>query len=583
MYSEFFGLKAAPFSIAPDPYYLFMSERHREALAHLLYGVGGGGGFVLLTGDIGAGKTTVCRCFLEQIPRRCNVAYIFNPKLTVVELLQSVCDEFGIPPPRQEGVTATVKSFIDPLNEYLLRTHAVGQNNVLIIDEAQNLAPEVLEQLRLLTNLETNERKLLQIILIGQPELRTMLAQAALEQLAQRVIAQFHLEALSETETAQYIHHRLSVSGLKQGQLFDKAAIKRIYQLSQGVPRRINLLCDRALLGAYAHDKTMVDRAIVDKAASEVFQGLQGANQAGADQGKPKRAHVVWLASGALAVAVLAGMAVNRWVSHPHTQPQQTSATQAANAHATPFTSVPLTPPRAAQKASMAPAMLTTHAENPAIPTTMSSAELVQQAAWQQESQAWLSLGQRWDASLSKAAPCASAMQHQLMCFNGSGGLAAVRLLARPVMLSLKGQQGSTAYALLEGLSAQGAILQAGDQHLLVSQQTLATIWRGDFATLWRTPQGYRAKIQAGQKGPAAYWLTERLAMLDGMAKPNEPMAFEGPAVSRLQAFQMAQGLKPDGVAGATTLMLLNQATGVSEPRLSLNEPPKKASHVLHP
>ena len=176
MYAQFFGLKQEPFSIAPDPRYLFMSKRHREALAHLLYGLNGGGGFVLLSGEIGAGKTTVCRCFLEQIPKRTNVAYIFNPKLTVIELLKSVCDEFGIRYPAQGPGPATVKDYLDPLNDFLLKTHAVGQNNVLIIDEAQMLSADVLEQLRLLTNLETNERKLLQIVLIGQPELRTMLA-----------------------------------------------------------------------------------------------------------------------------------------------------------------------------------------------------------------------------------------------------------------------------------------------------------------------------------------------------------------------------------------------------------------------
>ncbi|HEX7690702.1 MAG TPA: AAA family ATPase, partial [Burkholderiaceae bacterium] len=273
MYAQFFGLKQKPFSIAPDPRYLFMSERHREALAHLLYGVQGGGGFVLLTGEIGAGKTTVCRCFLEQIPQRCNVAYIFNPKLTVMELLATVCHEFGIPVPAltAAGTPTTVKDYVDALNQYLLRTHSVGQNNLLIIDEAQNLAPEVLEQLRLLTNLETSERKLLQIVLIGQPELREMLARPELEQLAQRVIARFHLEALSAKETAQYIAHRLAVAGLKGALPFDAAAIARIHQLTRGVPRRINLLCDRALLGGYASGRSRVDRAIVDKAALEVF------------------------------------------------------------------------------------------------------------------------------------------------------------------------------------------------------------------------------------------------------------------------------------------------------------------------
>jgi len=271
MYAKFFGLKREPFSIAPDPRYLFMSERHREALAHLLYGVRGGGGFVLLTGEIGAGKTTVCRCFLERVPRRCNVAYIFNPMQTVEELLASICDEFRIPREERGGAAPTAKEHVDALNAFLLRTHAVGQNNVLIIDEAQNLSAEVLEHLRLLTNLETAERKLLQIILIGQPELRDMLARPELEQLAQRVIARYHLEALSAHETALYIHYRLTVSGLTSAVPFDKPAVQRIHALARGVPRRINLLCDRALLGAYSGGVARVDRAIVDKAAAEVL------------------------------------------------------------------------------------------------------------------------------------------------------------------------------------------------------------------------------------------------------------------------------------------------------------------------
>ncbi|MBI5271701.1 MAG: AAA family ATPase, partial [Burkholderiales bacterium] len=259
MYAKFFGLKHPPFSIAPDPRYLFMSERHREALAHLLYGLKAGGGFVLLTGEIGAGKTTVCRCFLEQVPPRCNVAYIFNPRLTVPELLQTICEEFRIPVPAGvDPATRSPKAWTDALNEFLLRTHAVGQINVLIIDEAQNLAPEVLEQLRLLTNLETTERKLLQIILIGQPELRDMLARPELEQLAQRVIARYHLGPLDEADSSRYVMHRLGVAGGGGASPFDKAALRRIHQLSRGVPRRINLLCDRALLGGYATGRPQI-------------------------------------------------------------------------------------------------------------------------------------------------------------------------------------------------------------------------------------------------------------------------------------------------------------------------------------
>ena len=189
MYEEYFGLQQEPFSIAPDPRFLYLSARHREALAHLLYGVDRGGGFVLLTGEVGAGKTTVCRCFLQHLPRRCNVAYILNPMCSSHEMLKSVCAEFGLAPAHQAA--PSTQDCIDALNAFLLQAHAAGQSCLLIIDEAQNLAPTVLEQLRLLTNLETDERKLLQILLIGQPELREMLARPEMTQLAQRVIARF--------------------------------------------------------------------------------------------------------------------------------------------------------------------------------------------------------------------------------------------------------------------------------------------------------------------------------------------------------------------------------------------------------
>jgi general secretion pathway protein A len=269
LYAAHFGLKREPFSIAPDPRYLFMSERHREALAHLLFGVRSGGGFVLLTGEIGAGKTTVCRCFLEQIPPDVNVAYVLNPRQSVDELLVSVCEEFRIPVP--PGPRQGVKPLVDSLNHYLLGQHAAGRSNVLIIDEAQNLDSDVLEQLRLLTNLETAERKLLQIMLIGQPELRDMLEEPRLEQLAQRVIARYHLRALSLEDTARYIQHRLAVAGAAPRALFDEPALALVHEVSRGVPRRINLLCDRALLGCYARGRPGVDPAMVEKAALEVF------------------------------------------------------------------------------------------------------------------------------------------------------------------------------------------------------------------------------------------------------------------------------------------------------------------------
>ena len=266
MYPKYFGLKEPSFSIAPDPEYLFLSEQHKEALAHLLYGAGESGGFVLLSGEVGTGKTTVCRAFLEQIPDGVDVALILNPAMTANELMLAICDEFRIVVPERER---SVKALVDRLNAYLLDAHARGRRPVVMIDEAQNLRPKVLEQIRLLTNLETTKHKLLQIFLIGQPELRTLLSRPGLRQLNQRITARFHLMPLSIGETGAYIRHRLMIAGVDRP-LFTRAAIKRIHKASGGVPRLINVLCDRALLGACVRRAALVTPAIVDQAVKEV-------------------------------------------------------------------------------------------------------------------------------------------------------------------------------------------------------------------------------------------------------------------------------------------------------------------------
>ena len=591
MYASYFGLRQAPFSIAPDPRYLFMSERHREALAHLLYGVGGGGGFVLLTGEIGAGKTTVCRCFLEQIPRRCNVAYIFNPKLNAAELLQAICDEFRIPVPHDASGLASMKAHVDALNEYLLKTHAVGQNNVLIIDEAQNLSPEVLEQLRLLTNLETSERKLLQIILIGQPELRQMLAQPELEQLAQRVIARFHLDALSEDETGQYIQHRLATAGLRRGTLFDSKAVRRIHQITKGVPRRINLLCDRALLGAFAESKARVDRAIVDKAAAEVFEGqnhmappspLEPSTSAhrtprwwrpigqriGQRIGPWPRWARVGLAGGA--VLGLGGLLLSAWL--PHAAPSSSDAKPLAGAAPTAL-SAASTAWAGRSGGASAPASsalsrtLSNASAEPASSAQVTPAELMKRAS-ADEAEAWRELAALWQASLGAGDPCTQARRQDLMCFRASGGLGLLMQLDRPALLSLQDEQGRTRHAVLIHLNVRQAWLKLGNETVRMPLTALSSVWRGDFATLWRAPQGFRTKLTLGQSGPAVDWLAERLSQIDhGPAMPA-PARLDAALQTRLQAFQLSQGLKPDGVAGATTFMLINRASGIDEPRL---------------
>lgn len=266
MYNEYFGLSEAPFSISPDPRYLFLSDKHREALAHLIYGVGDQGGFVLLSGEVGTGKTTICRCLLQQVPDNADIAFIINPKQSVNQLLQSIFKELHIA--LEKG--ATSKDLIDHLTQYLLAAHSRGRNTILIIDEAQNLTTDVLEQLRLLTNLETNEKKLLQLVLLGQPELNHMLDKPELRQLAQRITARYHLSPLSRKEVTEYVEHRLSVAGCRSS-LFSPGALRRVYHLSKGVPRLINLICDRSLLGAYASNSDGITSKIVNKAAAEVL------------------------------------------------------------------------------------------------------------------------------------------------------------------------------------------------------------------------------------------------------------------------------------------------------------------------
>ena len=270
MYNEYFGLKENPFSIVPDPHFFFMSEGHREALAHFVYGIRSDGGFVLLTGEVGTGKTTVCRCLIEQMHENAEIAIILNPRLTVEELLATICDEFGIAYTEGAG---SIRRYVSRINDYLLDLHAKGRRAILILEEAQDLSLEVLEQIRLLTNLETNQRKLLQIIMIGQPELKETLSRPELRQLSQRITARYHLGPLLKEEVRPYIDHRLSVAGLTRGRLFPDATLRRLFRLTGGVPRLINVICDRALTAAYAQGKDLVDPKTLITAALEVTGG----------------------------------------------------------------------------------------------------------------------------------------------------------------------------------------------------------------------------------------------------------------------------------------------------------------------
>src|SRR5687767_12671985 len=268
MYSSFFGLNEKPFSITPDPRYLFLSERHAEALAHLVYGINEAGGFIQLTGEVGTGKTTVVRSLLTQAPKHAEIALILNPRMTPPEFLLAICEELGISV--APASAASLKDLVDLLSRHLLKAHAGGKRIVLVVDEAQNLSVEVLEQVRLLTNLETETQKLLQIILIGQPELRELLGRVELRQLAQRITGRYHLAPLSGPETAAYVRHRLRVAGSTR-EIFTNGALREVQRLSGGVPRLINIISDRALLGAFTEDLHVVRAGVVRRAAGEVF------------------------------------------------------------------------------------------------------------------------------------------------------------------------------------------------------------------------------------------------------------------------------------------------------------------------
>ena len=298
MYKDYFGFNENPFSIAPNPRYLYMSTMHQEALAHLVYGTTSKGCIVLLTGEIGTGKTTISRYFLEKLPRSTDIAFIINPKLTGYELLASVCDEFGIKVTLPEPST---KNYIDSLNDFLLKAYSANRQTVLVIDEAQNLDLDVLEMLRLLTNLETDQQKLLKIVLLGQSELRSILARPDLEQINQRITSRYHLKGLKRADVEAYIAHRIMVAGGGRSTFFTSRALNEIYRTSRGIPRLINSLCDHALLGAYSENKQQVDKKIAQKAAAEIF----GDNAPGH---RPKASFRLLLTAGIMLILVLVGL-----------------------------------------------------------------------------------------------------------------------------------------------------------------------------------------------------------------------------------------------------------------------------------
>ncbi|HET9108509.1 MAG TPA: AAA family ATPase [Steroidobacteraceae bacterium] len=547
MYLAFFGLNEKPFSITPDPRYLYLSERHAEAMAHLLYGVNEAGGFVQLTGEVGTGKTTIVRSLLAQAPKNAEIALILNPRMTAPEFLLTICEELGIGVP--DSATQSLKDLVDILSQYLLRAHAAGRRVVLVVDEAQNLAPEVLEQVRLLTNLETNTQKLLQIILIGQPELRELLGRNELRQLAQRITGRYHLSPLSAEETTAYVRHRLRVAGATSD-IFNRFALEEVYRLSDGVPRVINVICDRALLGGYSMDRHRVTAPLVRSAASEVFG---------------KRFAPPWLpwAATAAVAALLALGSFGLWRLQPWRWARTPVLTAAQGAPR--MSSSPAGPRRPEAAAKPMPA------DGPKAPAAAAgpketepplSALLTKYSRDTTTDAALSTLFGLWGIHYAADGtdPCTQAVQQGLACLDQQGSLGQLRVYDRPAILMLTGPKGDSRDVVLTGLDGERATLDFGKSAHQVGDGELSRYWMGEYLMLWRPEASPVQTLAAGMRGARVRWLRRSLEKLAGVSDPAPSDLYDDSLASLVRRFQRAHQLKPDGIAGVETQVVLGSA-----------------------
>jgi len=559
MYTSFFGLSEKPFAITPDPRYLYLSERHAEALAHLLYGINESGGFIQLTGEVGTGKTTVVRTLLSRVPHHADVAVILNPRVTPVEFLLTICEELRLP--LDDADRGSVKHMVDALNRRLLSAHAEGRRIIVIVDEAQNLSAETLEQVRLLTNLETPTQKLLQIILIGQPELRELLDRNDLRQLAQRITGRYHLNPLSREETHGYVRHRLRVAGAS-GEIFTDAALREVHRLANGIPRVINVTCDRALLGAYTQETRKVSAALVRRAAGEVYG---------------RRFAPLWLAwtAGALLLvgSIATGLLAVRLWQH------QTSALPAAAVRAERPERAPANPPLAAAGESTAAAspVVAAHRYNVISRSPVSlNALLEANSANTTDAAAYRRLLSLWGTAMTDDRdPCGQAQKAGLACLEQRGSWAQVRTLNRPAILTLTDDQGRKARVVLSALDDATATLNLGEHDERVPLDEVSRDWFGEFTVIWK-PKTQRARpLSMGMRGDEVRWLRRSLNALHGAAAdPEHGDVYDEQLAIAVQNFQREHRLNVDGIAGLQTQVVLDTALAEpGSPLLQQNSP----------
>ena len=595
MYERYFNLAENPFTIAPNPRYFYLSEQHREALAHLQYGLNENGGFILLTGEVGTGKTTAWRCLVENLPTDVDLAIVLNPRVNEVELLETICDELGIAYEQGSGI----KSLTDKLNGHLLEACARRRRTVVIVEEAQNLSTEVLEQLRLLTNLETNESKLLQIILIGQPELLEKIAAPRLRQLRQRIVARFHLKPFDAKSVRAYINHRLSVAGASP-RLFSDASVRKLAKYSKGIPRVINLICDRALLGCFSEERATVDVPMIHRAAREVF----GTYQLTADRKlivktttsqrvqKGKRNYVRPAAMLATAAAVVA-VAVNLAPSYMPILFNDNSLPGNMIKHAVSMIEIDLDETvlatEVAERASDTDdADVVNVAENDAIktaPDVISSPQDIETDAlpWQnrlavasRQQDPYRTLFDLWGIELPEVleqSPCEYALQHQLDCWHRRGKINSIKRVNRPALLKMISTEGQLFYAVLKSIDKFSRLqLAAADKTIEIGEDKLGDVWTGEYTLLWKRPENYRDTIYPGDTNQAVGWLSEQLASLPDYGPPvEESLSYGYNLESRIRLLQKRCGIFVDGLVGKETLIKINTLVG-APPKLQQNE-----------
>ncbi|EMD1177074.1 AAA family ATPase [Vibrio harveyi] len=534
MYKDFFGFVELPFSIVPNSRYLYLSQRHKEAITHLQAGLGDGGGFAMLTGEVGTGKTTVAKAMLANLDENTKAGLILNPTFSSRDLLEAICDEFKVTYPEE----ASLKQLNQAIHDYLLRNHKMGWTTLLVIDEAQHLAADVLEQLRLLTNLETDTRKLLKVLLVGQPELQRLLQTTQLRQLAQRITGRYHLLPLDEKETADYITFRLHTAGGDK-QLFDRSSTKLIAKYSHGIPRLINLICDKSLNLSYHKGNVVVDKQTVHQACEEVMQFQAEIYQ----QDQPVRRSFEWPTWGSAAIGVFAAVGIG-WAVMQKMPSQVSTSIQSNPIQVAQTTSQPVTAEMNEQ--------LTSEQRNMLLEQTQSNLAVNE-------------LYKLWGYRASvRDNLCLSEPQSTMRCERKMATWPLLVQQNRPVILELN-YQGQVGYVLLYAIGNDKVEVLNGSQRLRLPVSWLKPLWQGNIIELWQAP--LRETLRLDMEGPAIEVLDTLLAQ----AVNEQPLGtdiFDAALKERVELFQRWQGIGVDGIAGQRTLERLQQSVQTDAPVL---------------